>query len=99
MNVGALWDSLVLAVCRPPRDDQYGDAALVGGRRATFKLLQGKYYRQDLVLVSGAGQCVIVQAWSGNGSSLEAGVGGPSTTAEDLVLVPEACRAERKMSA
>ena len=52
MNVSGLWDELCLAVCRPPRDDAYRDVALVGGRRATFKLPQGKFYRQDVVLVS-----------------------------------------------
>ncbi len=31
-------DQLVDAVCRPPRDDAYTDADLVGGRRAAFRL-------------------------------------------------------------
>ena len=31
-------DQLVDAVCRPPRDDAYTDADLVGGRRASFRL-------------------------------------------------------------
>lgn len=37
MNVAALWDQLVDAVCRPPRDDAYTEADLVGGRRASFR--------------------------------------------------------------
>jgi hypothetical protein len=37
MNVTGLWDQLVDAVCRPPRDDAYSDVDLVGGRRAAFR--------------------------------------------------------------
>lgn len=37
MNIGGLWDQLVDAVCRPPRDDGYAEADLVGGRRASFR--------------------------------------------------------------
>lgn len=37
MNLAGLWDQLVDAVCRPPRDDAYTDADLVGGRRAAFR--------------------------------------------------------------
>ena len=33
-------DQLVDAVCRPPRDDAYTDADLVGGRRASFRLFK-----------------------------------------------------------
>lgn len=37
LGLGALWDQLVYAVCRPPRDDAYTDNELVGGRRASFR--------------------------------------------------------------
>lgn len=38
MNLASLWDTLVLAVCRPPRDLYAGEDDLVGGRRAGFRL-------------------------------------------------------------
>ncbi|KAL4425310.1 hypothetical protein ABPG75_009326 [Micractinium tetrahymenae] len=41
MNVAALWDQLVDAVCRPPRDDALYDR---------------KYYRQDVSLTNSRGQ-------------------------------------------
>ncbi|KAL4418794.1 hypothetical protein ABPG77_010203 [Micractinium sp. CCAP 211/92] len=56
MNVAALWDQLVDAVCRPPRDDAYTEADLVGGRRASFRLYDRKYYRQDVTLTNSRGQ-------------------------------------------
>lgn len=37
MNIAGLWDQLVDAVCRPPRDNAYTEADLVGGRRASFR--------------------------------------------------------------
>lgn len=43
-----VWDQLVDAVCRPPRDDSYTDEDLVGGQRASFRLGKARYYRQDL---------------------------------------------------
>ncbi|PRW33772.1 alpha beta-hydrolase [Chlorella sorokiniana] len=56
MSITGLWDQLVDAVCRPPRDDAYTDADLVGGRRAAFRLYNHKYYRQDVVLTNARGQ-------------------------------------------
>ncbi len=43
-----VWDQLVDAVCRPPRDDSYTDEDLLGGQRASFRLGKARYYRQDL---------------------------------------------------
>ncbi|KAI3434931.1 hypothetical protein D9Q98_002985 [Chlorella vulgaris] len=50
--MNGLWDQLVEAVCRPPRDDSYTEADLVGGRRASFRLYNRRYYREDVTLVN-----------------------------------------------
>lgn len=47
-GLGGLWESLVDAVCRPPRDSDYTDEELVGGKKAVFTWQGGRYYRQDL---------------------------------------------------
>lgn len=49
--MAGLWDQLVGAVVRPPRDLYAGEDDLVGARRAAFRLGNKKYYRQDVVLV------------------------------------------------
>ncbi|GAB4812973.1 hypothetical protein N2152v2_000019 [Parachlorella kessleri] len=51
----AVWDQLVLAVCRPPRDVYSGEEDLVGGKRASFRLGKKKYYRQDVQLTNPRG--------------------------------------------
>lgn len=56
MNIGAIWDQLVGAVCRPPRDI-YEESDLVGGNRAAFSFGETrarikKYYRQDVELIN-----------------------------------------------
>ncbi|RMZ57570.1 hypothetical protein APUTEX25_001770, partial [Auxenochlorella protothecoides] len=51
-----VWDQLVDAVCRPPRDDSYTDEDLVGGQRASFRLGKARYYRQDLELHNERGE-------------------------------------------
>ena len=47
-GLSGLWDQLVDAVCRPPRDSDYTDRDLVGGRKAAFRIGRERYYRQDL---------------------------------------------------
>lgn len=47
--MSGLWEQLVDAVIRPPRD-VYTEADLVGGRKATFRLYGARYYRQDLTV-------------------------------------------------
>ena len=60
-GLGGLWDQLVDAVCRPPRDE-YSEEDLVGGRRAAFRLAAApgaaprRYYREDVELRNPAGQ-------------------------------------------
>eukprot|EP00890_Picochlorum_soloecismus_P001336 jgi/Picsp_1/2202/NSC_05666-R1_esterase lipase domain-containing protein len=58
-----LWDQLVDAVCRPPRD-VYMEADLVGGTRATFAFAAQsskirKYYREDVELKNSRGQRLV----------------------------------------
>lgn len=55
MNITALWDSLVDAICRPPRD-VYQIGELLGGRRGYFKHGGKPILREDLTLVNQKGQ-------------------------------------------
>ncbi|GLC45387.1 hypothetical protein PLESTB_000623600 [Pleodorina starrii] len=54
-GLGALWDSLVDCICRPPRDEYIYPDELVGGSRKLFRV--GKYpgIREDLTLTNKRG--------------------------------------------
>lgn len=59
--MSGIWDQLMDAITRPPRDDEYTERDLVGGSQATFALShQGmpkqKYYREDMILENKKGQ-------------------------------------------
>lgn len=55
MGLGALWDSLVDCICRPPRDEYIYPDELVGGRRGVFRVGRYSGTREDTVLVNQRG--------------------------------------------
>ncbi|KAG2442041.1 hypothetical protein HYH02_009833 [Chlamydomonas schloesseri] len=54
-GLGALWDSLVDCICRPPRDEYVYPDELVGGRRGLFRVGRYAGVREDLTLVNKRG--------------------------------------------
>eukprot|EP00198_Chlamydomonas_reinhardtii_P001120 XP_001690455.1 predicted protein [Chlamydomonas reinhardtii] len=54
-GLGALWDSLVDCICRPPRDEYVYPDELVGGRRGLFRVGRYSGVREDLTLVNKRG--------------------------------------------
>ncbi|GFR51828.1 hypothetical protein Agub_g14291 [Astrephomene gubernaculifera] len=54
-GIGALWDSLVDCICRPPRDEYIYPDELVGGRRGHFRVGRYPGIREDLTLINKRG--------------------------------------------
>ncbi|KAG2496724.1 hypothetical protein HYH03_005137 [Edaphochlamys debaryana] len=55
MGIGALWDSLVDCIVRPPRDEYVYPDELIGGRRGLFRVGRYPGVREDCALVSKRG--------------------------------------------
>ncbi|GIL52108.1 hypothetical protein Vafri_8045 [Volvox africanus] len=54
-GLGALWDSLVDCICRPPRDEYIYPDELVGGSRRLFRVGRYPGIREDLTLTNKRG--------------------------------------------